>query len=258
MSAWWRGSFSAGVVLGALTLFAPPAATVAWAQGAPPTQPAAAPPAPAPGYYVPPPAATQPAPGPATAAPAPAPGYGAPPAGYMLAPIPQASPQPSPPADDASESRVEKRRGPVFHVDGGVARRTLYEIPFWGGELRLGVGGRLGGVRLTGTATVLVAKDDTDLRLTQFMMGVQLEGHLAGPVFIGGGLDLGGASVRTRSRSPTAIGSGLTVHLGVDVAKFDTGSALYVLLRGAVHGFDGRNAPGPASTGGTLALGFRL
>jgi hypothetical protein len=253
MSVSYARPLARGWLLGMLTSLAPVGVTLAWAQGAP----APAPPPPPPGYYVPPGAAPPPATGTPTPASAAGPATPPPGYGYMLAPIPQ-SPPPPPPEEADTPQHGEKRRGAFFHIDGGVARRTLYEIPFWGGELRLGVGGRLGGIRLSGTMTVLLAKDDTELRLTQYFLGAQLEGHVAGPVFLGGGLDFGGASVRTRNRTPSAIGSGLTVHLGVDIAKFETGSALYLLLRGAVHGFDGRNAPGPASTGGTLAIGFRI
>jgi hypothetical protein len=157
-----------------------------------------------------------------------------------------------------AQESAAKKDGPHFHVDAGVAKRSLYEIPFWGGELRLGAGGSLGGLRILGTFGVLYAKDDTELRMTQMMFGALFEGNIVGPVFLGGGFDVGGASVRLRSRSPVAIGAGFNAHIGVDLTRFENGGAFFLQLRGAIHAFDGRDARGPESVGGTLGVGFRL
>lgn len=159
----------------------------------------------------------------------------------------------------APAARAES--GVSFKVDGGIARRDLYEIPFWGGEVHLGLGGRVGrGLRILGNLGVVYAKDDTALRLTQGTLGVLLEGNVAGPLFFGGGFDVGNATVRLRSRSPNALGAGLSVHVGVDIVKFEEGRAFFAQLRGAVHGFSGRGegGSGPDSTGGSLGIGFRL
>ncbi len=159
----------------------------------------------------------------------------------------------------APSARAES--GISFKVDGGIARRDLYEIPFWGGEVHLGLGGRVGrGLRILGNLGILYAKDDTALRLTQGTVGILLEGNVAGPLFFGGGFDVGNATVRLRSRSPNALGGGLTVHVGVDMVKFEEGRAFFAQLRGAVHGFSGRGegGSGPDSVGGTLGVGFRL
>ena len=157
--------------------------------------------------------------------------------------------------------RAQADASASFKVDGGVARRDLYEIPFWGGEVHLALGAQLkGGLRILGNFGVVYAKDDTALRLTQGTLGILLEGNVAGPLFFGGGFDFGSASVRLRSRSPHALGAGLTVHVGVDIVKFEENRALFVQLRGAAHAFDGKGegTAGPDSVGGTLGFGFRL
>ena len=161
----------------------------------------------------------------------------------------------------AAPSAHAEGDGPSFKIDAGVARRNLYEIPFWGGEVHLGFGARFaGGLRLLGNLGVVYAKDDTDLRLTEATLGVLLEGNVAGPLFFGGGFDFGNASVRLRNRTPNALGAGLTVHVGVDAVKFEEGRAFFVQLRGAAHGFAGRGegGTGPDSVGGSLGVGFRL
>ncbi len=144
-------------------------------------------------------------------------------------------------------------------LDGGLSVRSLYDIPFYGGQLRAGIGGHYDGGRgrLFATTQLFYGTDATALRFTYGSLGVLYERAIVGPLYVGGSVDLSFGSVASAQNDYLASGIGLGLHLGYDIVGSADGRALFLQLSPTAAIFTGNKAGGPASLGGALELGYR-
>lgn len=152
---------------------------------------------------------------------------------------------------------------PPSHVhvrfEGGPSVRSLYAIPFYGGQLRAGIGGHYDGGRgrLFLTTQLFYGTDATALRFTYGSLGVLYERAIVGPLYVGGSVDLSFGSVAAAQNDYLASGIGLGLHLGYDLIGSAGGRALFLQLSPTAAIFTGNHAGGPPSLGGALELGYR-
>lgn len=163
----------------------------------------------------------------------------------MPPPAPPAAPEPSSPSH--------------LRADLGPSVKTLYRVPFYGGQIRAGLGGHYddGRTRLFAIAQLFYGTDAAALQMGHLAFGVLLERQLGTSFFIGGSADLGFASVSAGENDYVADGFGGSLFLGYDIARVGKDEAFYLQLAPSMTLFTGHRADGPTSFGGALSVGYR-
>lgn len=156
---------------------------------------------------------------------------------------------------------VAARPPTPVHVrfDGGMSINSLYDIRFYGGQLRAGIGGHYDGGRgrLFVTTQLFYGTDATALRLTSGSLGMLYERAIVDPLYLGASFDLSFGSVSSFQNDYLASGIGLALHLGYDLIGSARGRALFLQLSPSAALFTGNKADGPRSLGAALEIGYR-
>lgn len=181
---------------------------------------------------------------------------------FAQEPTPDLSaPQPAvaPPAAAQATQPAPPSKPVHARFEGGPAVKSLYSIPFYGGQALAGIGGQFSGgkSRLYGTGQFFYATDATALRFAYGSLGVLFEREVASRLYVGISTDVSFASVSAKQNDYLATGLGGALHLGYDFAGQPGKYALFVQVSPSAAIFTGNNAGGPGSLGGALEVGYR-
>lgn len=146
-----------------------------------------------------------------------------------------------------------------LRADLGPSVRRLYQIPFYGGQVRAGLGGHYdnGRTRVFAITQLFYGSDATALRMGHFALGALLERQLGTSFFAGATAELAFSGVTAGENDYLADGLGTSLFLGYDLTRWRKDEALYLQLVPSMTLFTGNRADGPTSLGGALEIGYR-